>query len=80
MEEERRELTEESLAAVTGGMTRKEVIDCINNNWQIVPEAFREKLIDKFIACGPAPARKLLQAYIEKTQQDYLTPMLDLFR
>ena len=75
-----RALTDKELEAVVGGMTRNEVIDCINNNWQIMPEEDRKRLIEKYVECGPAAALKLLKHYIGATQQDYLSPMLDLFR
>ena len=73
-------LKDEELEKVNGGLSQKETIDCINKNWQIIPEEIRNKIIDTYITLGPPATIKLIQHYIDKSHMDYLAPLLDLFR
>lgn len=74
------QLENEDLEKVNGGMSQKEIIDHINNNWKIIPEDIRNKIIETYEKLGCAATYKLILYYIEKTNLDYLSPLLDLFR
>lgn len=65
------------MSKIVGGMSQKEFIKFINNNWKCIPEKLRNQIIDKYVESGKAATIKLLQTYINVYDMKYLEPLLE---
>ena len=75
-----KELKDEELEKVTGGMTSEEVSDYLKKFWAFVPEEIRNKIVEVYEKSGNLAAYSFLKKLIEEKHLDLLNPLLDLFK